>query len=71
MVNPRLAKVVIRNVVAPARASKPPQECHSWCQFFAKLLKVSAKRDERPVQRYYEVFGLGAEWQDFIVVLDF
>jgi len=26
---------------------------------------------ERPVQRYFEVFGLGAEGQGFVVVLDF
>jgi len=25
-------KVVIRNVVAPARVSKSPQECHACCQ---------------------------------------
>jgi len=26
---------------------------------------------ERPVQRSYEVFGLGAEGQGFVVVVDF
>jgi len=31
---------------------------------------VSAVR-ERPVQRYSEVFGLGAEGQGFVVVVDF
>jgi len=31
---------------------------------------VSAIR-EQPVQRYSEVFGLGAEGQDFVVVFDF
>ena len=35
-----------------------------------KWLKVSAIR-ERPVQRYSEVFGLGAEGQGFVVVVDF
>ena len=32
----------------PFRGSKQPQECESWCQLFAKWLKVSAIR-ERPV----------------------
>ena len=53
----------------PARANKPPQERNAWCQLLAKWLKVSAIR-ERPVQRYSEVFGLGAEGQDFIVAVD-
>jgi len=54
----------------PARASKSPLECDAWCQLLAKWLKVSAIR-ERPVQRYSEVFGLGAEGQGFIVEVDF
>ena len=44
----------------PTGASKPSQECDAWCQLFAKLLKVSVIR-EPPVQRYSEVFGLGAK----------
>ena len=31
---------------------------------------MSAVR-ERPVQRYYEIFGLGAEGQGFVVEVDF
>ena len=49
----------------PARASKLPQECDAWCQLFAKWRRVSVIR-ERPVQRYSEVFGFGAEGQGFI-----
>ena len=48
----------------PTGASKPPQECDAWCQLLAKWLDVSAIR-ERPVQRYSEVFGIGAEGQGF------
>ena len=54
----------------PTGASKPAQECDAWCQLLAKWLKVSTLR-ERPVQRYSEVFGLGAEGQDFVVLFDF
>jgi len=55
----------------PAKASKPPQDRDdAWCQFFAKWIKVSAIRD-LPIQRYSEVFGLGAEGQYFVVVVDF
>jgi len=54
----------------PTRASKPPQECDAWCQLLAKWLKVSAIR-ERPIQRYSEVLGLGAEGQGFVVEVEF
>ena len=54
----------------PTGASKPPQQRDAWCQFLAKWHKVPAIR-ERSVQRYSEVFGIGAEGQDFIVVVDF
>ena len=52
--------------LAPAWASKPPQECDAWCQLLVKWLKVSAIR-ERPVQRYSEVFGLRVEGHGFVV----
>ena len=52
----------------PARASKPPQECDAWSQLFAKWLEVLAIR-EWPDQRSSEVFGFGAEGQDFVVWL--
>ena len=54
----------------PARASKPPQECYAWCLLLAKRLKVSVVR-EWPVHCYFEVFGLGAEGQGFVVEVDF
>jgi len=52
------------------RASEPSHERDAWCQLLVKWLKVSAVR-ERPVQRYSEVFGLGAEGQGFVVEVDF
>jgi len=54
----------------PAGASKPTQENDAWCQLFAKWLKVSVIR-EWPIQYYFEVFGLGAEGQGFVVAFDF
>ena len=54
----------------PAKASKAPPKCDAWRQFFAKWLEVSAIR-ERPVQRFSEVFTLGAEGQGFVVEVDF
>jgi len=47
-----------------------PHERDAWCQLLAKWLKVSAIR-ERPVQRYSEVFGLGAEGQGFAFEVDY
>ena len=54
----------------PTGASKLPEERDARCHLLAKRLKVSAIR-ERPFQRYFEVFGLGAEWQGFVVEVDF
>jgi len=54
----------------PGKASDLLQECDAWCQIFAKWLEGSAIR-ERPVQRYSEVFRLGAKEQAFVVEVDF
>ena len=54
----------------PAGACKLLQERDAWCQLLAKWLKMSTIR-ERPVQRYSEIFELGAERHGFVVVFDF
>jgi len=50
-------------------STTPAQECGAWSQLFAKWLEMSAI-GERPVQRYSEVFGFGAEGQGFVIVVD-
>jgi len=68
--------MAVRDVVAPASQPEPASHLNSamrdvnLSQGVSKCLKVSAIR-ERPAQRYSEVFGLGAEGQGFVVVLDF
>ena len=65
--------VVLCNVVALAPQPQPASRLKSATRnvnFFAKWLRVSAIR-ERPVKRYSEVFGFGAESQGFVVVFDF
>ena len=64
------AKVAVRSIVASAPQLEPAS-CHdAWSQLYEKWLEVSAVR-ERPVQRYSEEFGLGAEGQGFVVEVDF
>jgi len=64
------ARVAIHSVAVPApEPASPRKDCDAWCQLFAKWLEVSTIR-ERPVQRYSEVFGFGAEGQGFVVEME-
>jgi len=62
-------KVAVRNIVSPARDSKPPQECDTWCQLFVKWFEVICERPA--VLRYSEVFGLRANGQSFVAEVGF
>ena len=66
------ARVAVRNVISPASQPQPASRLSSATRdaSFLRSDKVSAVR-ERPVQRYSEVFGLGAERQCFVVEVDF
>jgi len=65
------ARVAVRRLVAPAPQPEPVSRLRSATRDVSFLRREVSETRERPVQRYAEVFGLGAERQGFVVEVDF